>query len=113
MSKDDQRAWLEAAFTALEGIPIGLLERGAKTAMATADHPSKIVPAIMKAVDADWEWRRKNSVAPVREYTPPPESPPIDDEERKEVAALVAKLVESLGDGPVPTKRGETRSATA
>lgn len=101
MSKDDQRAWLEAAFTALDGIPIALLERGAKAALATADHPSKIVPAIMKAITEDWERRRRYVAPPIRDYQPPAAPEPIDDEERKEVAALVAGLVKKLGDGPI------------
>jgi len=60
MSQEDQDAWLEAAYQALEGIPIALLERGAAAAMKTADHPSKIVPAITAAIDEDWRWRREH-----------------------------------------------------
>jgi hypothetical protein len=114
MSESDQRAWLEAAYVAIEGMPIGLLERGAKAALARADHPSKIIPAIMKEVGEAWERRKANAAA----RRPDPEVPAltkqdVSDDERKEVAKLVAQLAASLSDGPVPSPRGETREARA
>ena len=51
MSADAQDAWMESATLALSDIPVDLLRAGAKAAMSTADHPSKIVPAIIKEVD--------------------------------------------------------------
>lgn len=57
MDEDGRREWLHAAYLALEGIPLDLLQRGAKDALKTADHPSKIVPAITKSVGATWENR--------------------------------------------------------
>lgn len=62
MSQDDQDAWLEAAYQALDGIPIALLERGAAAAMKSADHPSKIVPAIIAEVEETWNWRKEHRV---------------------------------------------------
>lgn len=59
MSEDDQRIWLNAAYKALDGIPIKLLKRGCAAAMMRADHPSKIVPTIMGEIGADWEWRKQ------------------------------------------------------
>lgn len=53
-----RREWLHAAFAVLRHIPVDLLKRGAKAAMARVDHPSKIVAAIMGEVSADVEWRR-------------------------------------------------------
>lgn len=71
MSPDDQDAWMEAAYQALDGIPIALLERGAEAAMRSADHPSKIIPAIMAEIGESWRWRREyrasTSAQPVAE----------------------------------------------
>ncbi len=64
MKDADQRVWLNAAYKALDGIPIKLLKRGAAAAMLRADHPSKIVPTIMSEIGEDWEWR-KRAVRPV------------------------------------------------
>lgn len=60
MSLDAQDMWFEAARLALADLPADLLRRGAKAAMGEADHPSKIVPAIMRAVSDDLAWRRRN-----------------------------------------------------
>lgn len=57
MDEETRTEWLLAAYLALEGIPLDLLQRGAKDALKTADHPSKIVPAITKSVGATWENR--------------------------------------------------------
>lgn len=59
MSQDDQRVWLNAAYKALDGIPIKLLKRGCAAALMRADHPSKIVPTITAEIGADWEWRKQ------------------------------------------------------
>lgn len=73
MSPGDQDAWLEAAFIALDGIPIGLLRRGVRAAMLNADHPSKIIPAIMAEIGANWTWRREHRPAqPMIEGPRPP-----------------------------------------
>jgi len=58
MSQADQRNWLIAAGGALDGLPADLLKFGTDRATREADHPSKIVPAILKAVDAIWRGRR-------------------------------------------------------
>ncbi len=52
MKGEDQRIWLNAAYKALADVPLDLLQRGCAAAMKTADHPSKIVPAIRAEVDA-------------------------------------------------------------
>lgn len=51
MTGEAQDIWLESATIALADIPVDLLRAGTKAAMSTADHPSKIVPAIIKEVD--------------------------------------------------------------
>lgn len=52
MKAEDQRIWLNAAYKALADVPLDLLKRGCAAAMRTADHPSKIVPAIRAEVDS-------------------------------------------------------------
>lgn len=73
-----QDAWYEAARMALADVPEDLLRRGAQEAMGLADHPAKVVPAIMKAVRDDMGWRRRYAAnAPVVGRAPQP--PAIED----------------------------------
>ena len=94
MDAESQDAWLEAAFVALRGIPFALLRRGAQAAMAKADHPSKIVPAILAEVREDWEWRKRHA-DPLPASTPMPWRP--SDEERAEVGEMIGDLLKKLG----------------
>lgn len=50
MSREDRREWLNAAYKAIGHYPIDLLKAGAAVAMRIADHPSKIIPAIVAEV---------------------------------------------------------------
>jgi hypothetical protein len=97
MSNADQQVWLEAAYKALAGIPIALLKRGAAAAMARADHPSKIVPAIIAEVRESWEWRKRNQAAPrYQPALPKPIETAEEKAEREEVAAMMARLAKRL-----------------
>lgn len=58
MGQADQRNWLIAAGGALDGIPVDLLQFGTSEATRLADHPSKIVSTILKAVDGIWRGRK-------------------------------------------------------
>ena len=60
MGEAERRAWLQAAFAALNHLPLDLIEKGAAEARRTADHPSKIVPAIIAATEREVAWRRRN-----------------------------------------------------
>ena len=60
MDQAERKIWLAAAYKALDGIPITLLRRGARAAMETADHPSRIVPIIAADVRDEWGWRKRN-----------------------------------------------------
>lgn len=62
MSQPERAAWLAVARQTLKGIPADLLDRGCKAARETADHPSKIVPSIIKEVKDAWA-NRKREVA--------------------------------------------------
>lgn len=90
MSQLDQHAWLEAAFIALEGIPIGLLQRGVKAAMLSADHPSKIIPAVVAEIGDSWTWRKAHR--PLPSPAPAPIAPP----ERQIEAAMTAAQIEEM-----------------
>lgn len=97
MTSEDQRTWLNAAYKALDGIPIALLKRGADAAMRKADHPSKIVPAITAEIGDNWARRRDiASKVPPAPYLPDPEETDEQRAERLEVAALMGKLADRL-----------------
>lgn len=79
MDPQAQDAWYEAARMALAEVPEDLLRRGAQHAMGIADHPAKVVPAIMKAVREDLDWRRSYAAnASVEKLAPEP--PAIEDD---------------------------------
>lgn len=59
MSEDAQDTWFEAARLALARFPASLLQRGAGHAMMHADHPSKIVPLIVKEIGPALEQRQR------------------------------------------------------
>lgn len=61
MSDGERRDWLLSAWDALRDIPADLLERGCRAARLSADHPAKIVPAIMAEVEDNLKWRRESA----------------------------------------------------
>jgi hypothetical protein len=74
MTEDERFAWVEAAFTALRHLPLDVIADGAKDALRTADHPSKIVPAIIAATEGQMAWRRRMNTpfAPSAQALPAP-----------------------------------------
>lgn len=86
--------WMSAAEQALKHLPADLIERGAAIALTTADHPSKIVPAIIAAVKDDLAWRKRT------EHLARPKALPrkdvVADEERSEVAQMMHDLAEKM-----------------
>ena len=96
MSSEDQRNWLNAAYKALDGIPIALLKRGATAAMGKADHPSKIVPAIMAEIGEAWQRRKRLSQGRPQPALPAPIETAEEKAERIEVAKLMEGLVRKL-----------------
>lgn len=65
MGEGDRDTWFEAARLALIDIPADLLRRGARAALTSADHPSKIVPAIMREIADSLKARRNVGAAEV------------------------------------------------
>lgn len=93
MTEAARREWLNAAYLALDGVPADLIERGARAAMLSADHPAKIVPAIVKEIGSAWELRRRFAKPIAR---PEPEALPAPDPDREEVGELMRGLVRKL-----------------
>lgn len=59
MTEEARSDWLRVAWMTLSHLPSDLLERGCKKAREKADHPSKIVPYILKEVEDDLAWRKR------------------------------------------------------
>jgi hypothetical protein len=51
MSIDDKDTWYDAAYMALAHLPADVVKAAAIRAMRTVDHPSKIVPAIIRETE--------------------------------------------------------------
>jgi hypothetical protein len=56
-----RREWLTTAWATLQGIPADLLTRGCASARKYADHPSKIVPSIMREIESTWSARKQSA----------------------------------------------------
>ena len=61
MTTEDRNEWLRVAWGTLRDIPPDMLALGCKKAREIADHPSKIVPTIMREVGPWLETRRRNA----------------------------------------------------
>lgn len=92
MSQDDRREWLAAATDALRHIPQDLLTSAAARAKMHCDHPSKVIPFIIRDTEsaiafrrrvlADWEQRQRDHFAlpaPGKSYCTPAEAAEIID----------------------------------
>lgn len=110
MDKDERKTWLAAAYRALDGIPIALLQRGAAAASLKADHPSKIVAAIYAEVGDNWERRKRLSrphpsqlviSAPVE-----PEPDYCKPEEAAEILAQAGRRFSAASDPSRPKPQG-------
>jgi hypothetical protein len=97
MDQAAKRLWLTAAYRALDGIPIALLKKGATAAMKTADHPAKVVPAIMREIESDWNWRKRqleNTIS--HKMLQAPKQDAISEDERVKVGSLMRGLIAKL-----------------
>ena len=61
MTKEDRNEWLKVAWGTLRDLPPDILAAGCKVARETCDHPSKIVPAIMREAGPWLEMRRRGA----------------------------------------------------
>jgi len=98
MSIDDKDTWYDAAYMALSHLPAGAVKAAAVRAMQTADHPSKIVPAIIREIEAKEDTPVAGfKSAPnfgIGESAPPPDRRP--PEERAAVAQSMGALLKKL-----------------
>jgi hypothetical protein len=105
MEESARREWLLVAWKTLSHLPTDLLKRGCDRARKTADHPSKIVPAILREVQDDLERRRER-------INSEPEVRLIGGPRTRSVSALRDRRG---GPGPMTEaasrQSGETRSA--
>lgn len=83
-SEDDRAEWLVAATDATKGIPADILDVAFKVARAKADHPSKIIPAMMACFQGPWAARRAalQRVRKMMDMATPPASSDADDRTR-------------------------------
>lgn len=73
MGQVERRTWMEAAFASLRHLPMDVIEKGAKSACKTADHPSKLIPAIIAVAEPEMAWRRRvKAPAPAEAALPAP-----------------------------------------
>lgn len=69
MDENARAEWLAAAWETVQHLPADLLAIGAAHARAVADHPAKIVPAILAETSEILALRRRNAM-PERRDTP-------------------------------------------
>jgi hypothetical protein len=113
MTEPARREWLTVAWGTLRGIPADLLEQGCAHARKIADHPAKIVPAIMLEVDAQWEGRKRQACShrPEPEQLPPPMENVCTPEEAQTIMtemgippAAEERITRTLGPLRKPTR---------
>lgn len=75
MHAHDRTEWIKAAAITLAGIPYDLLARGCDVARKYADHPSKIVPTIMREIETPWKNRKIERGELFNRMRPPQKAP--------------------------------------
>ena len=109
MSRDERRIWLNAAYKALEGFTPADIQNGAAAAMLVADHPSKIVPSIVAAIEREKASRYQPMASIVR---PDVRGLPAPGGERP-TADEVAQISKRYGVGSFASKRAADPSRPA
>ncbi len=72
MDEVARREWLGVAWKTIGHLPSDLLKIGAEEARRVADHPAKIVPAIMKTTHEQMESREQSADEYKRDFVPEP-----------------------------------------
>jgi hypothetical protein len=98
-SEGDRRAWLASAAITLKNIPPDLLERGAAHARRVADHPAKVIPAIMAEIEDSWEGR-KNERRRDHEFARGPSLAPPEPKFDACTPAQAAEIMDEFGLRP-------------
>lgn len=97
MTIEDKDTWFDAAYMAVGHLPPDILRDAALSAMQTADHPAKIVPAIMREAGERIE-SRKRFAETINRYSALPAPTPDNrsPEEREGIAKTMGQLVERM-----------------
>lgn len=109
MDRHARADWIKAAAMMLAGVPHDLLDRGCRVAMTTCDHPSKIVPTILKAVESEWS-ARKRDLFEIKRLADMAQRDPVIEPWRREKPNL--EIVDRIDPEPAkrPTPREPTRA---
>jgi hypothetical protein len=103
MSEGEKKAWFAAAAMTLNGLPASLLPEAVAEARKVADHPSRIVPAVLAAASESWErlksdlrrakwfYSLANQAPSERQLAPPSPEPGLNPDEIEEMNAIMAK----------------------
>lgn len=94
MTQAERTAWSLAAFDMLEDVSPVSLRSAVREAGKTVDHPSKIVPAIRKALGTGYQ-SMPTTIRPEPVLALPTDDVQADSE-RAEVASLIAGLARKL-----------------
>ena len=90
MTQDERKAWAHAAYKAIGDVSREKLEPAVMEAMKTADHPSKIVPAIRKYLEGPQRFKYEPTIRP------PSPHELIDTRTRPEEARELSGLMKGL-----------------
>lgn len=87
MTEEAKREWLMVAWDTLKHLDRTEIEIGARKAREKCDHPAKIVPAILKAIEEEMPWRSiiRNSIADDRPTERLPAPDYVTHEEAREI----------------------------
>lgn len=97
MGSDERRTWLVAAWAEIKDIPIGPFLSACNTARKTCDHPSKIVPTIIRdSRELTAAIRRNQTSETVQRVALPAPYREEPDDEQLEVAAMMRDLMKQL-----------------
>lgn len=91
MSGDDRKEWLRVAWATLTDIPADLLAMGCAAARKESDHPSKIVPIIMREVDDTWLRRKRRRAEAASDWRSR-----IETRRRPEVEVATPEQIEAI-----------------
>ncbi len=101
MTEESRREWLTVAWGTLKHLPPDALLVGCKAARETCDHPSKIVPAILKATEQMMSWKRDAPSSSAYVALPAPRVRPVMDRRGEAMSdddtAELNTLLEKLG----------------
>lgn len=103
MGSDERRTWLVAAWAEIKDIPLGPFLSACNAARKTCDHPSKIVPTIIRDSQELTAAIRRNqsAVEPGERRALPAPYREQPDEEQLEVAAMMRDLMSKLRSSDV------------